>query len=862
MMKKTAMIITLLCAMVQGVWAESVTFNVRSWDEVNKKVVTTPTDKPVTILSGTHENDWAGLTNGYYLVKSDTEYDVLNIMGDDVHIILSGGATLSCSHVKLEGSNKLHIHDISDDNTGTLKVRNAIRRIHSTFKTTQHPGSGTAQTRFIGVYHEAAAIGGGKGAHGGSFYVHGGTVDVLQSGTGAAIGGGDNAGIDGEVVVYAGTVDALVKSTEYSGAAIGGGNDHSQRGPVKIYGGKVKAVVYEETGSIKRNVGAGIGGGTNGGHGGGVFIWGGEVLAIGGEYGTGIGGGKKGKGGNVHIFGGTVVARGGQKCSAIGAYGDYDLGTIEFGDNMMVTGGSASRGSNYDELNPTVERVFTSGERIPACQWRKWVKIEVCNHTKPTEGSDTTDPFYYTIDNDDLHHTKHCRYCNATFQEEHSGATCVCGKESSYKFTVYEASTTKDTYVEGTTTTVGAGQTFLLPACSTVPEGCVFKGWAMNPDPESNKWAYVLGPGLIQPQESVVAKPGMDNAKFYPRFLYTFNPTWEWAADGSWAKVTLKHKDLSDVTLSSTDAEPKVVITQEDLKETATVVDDNGNPTGEEWTWEIGTRYTATCTYTLDGNEYTFSDYYDDMIDYTTEAITLEDDADNDDIIEEYYDYPVDVTLKDRILYKDGSWNTLCLPFDVDDISSTPLAGATVKTLSSSSYDVATNTLTLNFSDATTSLDAGTPYLVKWETTGDPVGNPVFEDVSIDELDGCEVGTQCIDFVGSFSPVDFAAGDNTTLFLGTDNKLYYPTKARTMGSCRAYFLLHNGLTVNSLKANGARIRLNFGDGDSTTTDISIISFTEYTNTTDAWYDLQGRRLSGQPTQKGMYIQSGKKVIVK
>jgi len=119
MMKKISMIITLLCAMAQGVWAESVTFNVRSWDEVNKKVVTTPTDKPVTILSGTHEKDWAGLTNGYYLVKSDTEYDVLNIMGDDVHIILSGGATLACDHVKLEGSNKLHIHDISADNTGT-----------------------------------------------------------------------------------------------------------------------------------------------------------------------------------------------------------------------------------------------------------------------------------------------------------------------------------------------------------------------------------------------------------------------------------------------------------------------------------------------------------------------------------------------------------------------------------------------------------------------------------------------------------------------------------------------------------------------------------------------------------------------
>ena len=82
-----------------------------------------------------------------------------------------------------------------------------------------------------------------------------------------------------------------------------------------------------------------------------------------------------------------------------------------------------------------------------------------------------------------------------------------------------------------------------MPACGTVPEGYVFKGWEMNPDPESNKWAYVLGDDLLQPQASVEALAGMDNAKFYPRFLYIYNPTWEWAADGSWAKVTLKHKD-------------------------------------------------------------------------------------------------------------------------------------------------------------------------------------------------------------------------------------------------------------------------------------------------------------------------------
>jgi hypothetical protein len=29
-----------------------------------------------------------------------------------------------------------------------------------------------------------------------------------------------------------------------------------------------------------------------------------------------------------------------------------------------------------------------------------------------------------------------------------------------------------------------------------------------------------------------------------------------------------------------------------------------------------------------------------------------------------------------------------------------------------------------------------------------------------------------------------------------------------------------------------------------------------------WYDLLGRRLDGQPTEKGLYIHKGKKIIVK
>lgn len=81
-----------------------------------------------------------------------------------------------------------------------------------------------------------------------------------------------------------------------------------------------------------------------------------------------------------------------------------------------------------------------------------------------------------------------------------------------------------------------------------------------------------------------------------------------------------------------------------------------------------------------------------------------------------------------------------------------------------------------------------------------------------------------------------------------------------MGACRAYFQLHNGLTVGELKAEGARIVLNFGDDE--TTAISTTNFTNDTNEASAWYDLQGRKYSERPTAKGIYIKNGNKRVIK
>ena len=88
------------------------------------------------------------------------------------------------------------------------------------------------------------------------------------------------------------------------------------------------------------------------------------------------------------------------------------------------------------------------------------------------------------------------------------------------------------------------------------------------------------------------------------------------------------------------------------------------------------------------------------------------------------------------------------------------------------------------------------------------------------------------------------------------------TNATTVGACRAYFNL-NGINATD-PANSVRaFVLNFGD-DSEASGIS--DATRLNNNeqiiNNKWYDLDGRRLNGKPTKKGVYIHGGRKVVVK
>lgn len=75
-----------------------------------------------------------------------------------------------------------------------------------------------------------------------------------------------------------------------------------------------------------------------------------------------------------------------------------------------------------------------------------------------------------------------------------------------------------------------------------------------------------------------------------------------------------------------------------------------------------------------------------------------------------------DILLRGHTLYKDSYWNTLCLPFSIDNTGGTPLEGAIIKELDVTTSSLTDGLLTLNFKDAT-GIVAGKPYIVKWTLT-------------------------------------------------------------------------------------------------------------------------------------------------
>jgi len=295
----------------------------RSWNETTKRVEATfrmREENQYTTLTGGSDNTY--LAPGWYVVKgSDVEYNNMLYMNGDgnnageYHLILCDGASLKAWFFIVNSPNVLHIYGQADD---TGKMTN-------TYNT------------FFTVRRYYAGLGADDDAANGTIVIHGGDINVHGGIASPGIGNCHLKKAGDPITIYGGTVHAEGESESEKdggggGAGIGGGW-HNDCGIVNIYGGSVYA-----TGHGSKSGGAGIGSGSYADNSGTISIYGGYVEATGNEGGAGIGAGKGTNGADVTIHGGTVKAYAKAGGPGIGA-GQNNDERIKYTGTLTVTGG-------------------------------------------------------------------------------------------------------------------------------------------------------------------------------------------------------------------------------------------------------------------------------------------------------------------------------------------------------------------------------------------------------------------------------------------------------------------------------------------------------------------------------------------
>ena len=210
--------------------------------------------------------------------------------------------------------------------------------------------------------------------------------------------------------------------------------------------------------------------------------------------------------------------------------------------------------------------------------------------------------------------------------------------------------------------------------------------------------------------------------------------------------------------------------------------------------------------------------------------LNLADDADNKAAIAAVDGVEKNVTVT-RKFTKD-QWNTVVLPFAVDDVEATFGAGAKVAKL-----DNEDETGVLHFV-STTTIEAGVPYLVKPTTEVTAVKATAQVKAAQADVQGLTY-----DFVGIYAPTAPAAED---YFLGAESTLKKNTANTNLKAFRGFFKAVSG---EAKGLTGFTV-----DGETT----GVINIDGTVDENAPVYNLAGQRMNA--VQKGVYIQNGKKVV--
>lgn len=226
------------------------------------------------------------------------------------------------------------------------------------------------------------------------------------------------------------------------------------------------------------------------------------------------------------------------------------------------------------------------------------------------------------------------------------------------------------------------------------------------------------------------------------------------------------------------------------------------------------------------------------------------DETKTDNIIETYEN--ANVTLQRTL--EASHWNSFCVPFALDKDQVTQYFGEGTQLRT---YEGRCENNIVYFATVD-NIEAGKPYIMKPGNA--VVKNPTFEGVSMVATGLDENGNpqavgdaSTVQMKGIYNHVTLVQ-DKTNIYIGAGNKFYYPADAEAcqMNGLRAYFIVPEGTDIKKLRANL----------DGATTSLGEIFDTEESNT--PVYNLQGQCVGNSLStlKSGIYVQNGKKVVVK
>ena len=276
----------------------------------------------------------------------------------------------------------------------------------------------------------------------------------------------------------------------------------------------------------------------------------------------------------------------------------------------------------------------------------------------------------------------------------------------------------------------------------------------------------------------------------------------------------------------------------------------------------VGTELTAT----ISDITFTTPDLTKETLDPVTFKITIGEPADGRIILDETSptvpESATGVNVRVKRTINANEWSSICLPFAMTSAQMKAAFGDDVLLADFNGTDSDVDNdenvvgITVNFDEAT-AIEANHPYIIMvsvpvTEFTVDDVDIVADEDEACIEFDNGKTGSRRVVYSGFYGT--YHAGtvlDEFTLFL-SQNKFWYSDGNMKMNAFRAYFDFLDVLT--SVEDAGSRITMSLGNIGTGIRDINSETPENH------YYDLQGRHVENPG--KGVFVKSGKKVIVK